>query len=227
MNVDFKGIKAVVFDFDGTLYNNKRFPFWFVLANLFEIFLMKKERSISKEMMGIDLNTREDFEKEFYGRLAKARNSSFDSAKEWYENVFMARFISVLEKHYFAHEKVEDVFAKFESKGILTAVYSDYPMLPQRMRAVGLPENLTTRCWCAPTMGAFKPARRPMLEIAQALGVSCEEILMVGDRGDTDGESAFSCGAKFVRIKKNDKVTDDVNYPFLFWNEFAKQVMMM
>jgi FMN phosphatase YigB (HAD superfamily) len=71
MNVDFKGIKAVVFDFDGTLYNNKRFPFWFVLANLFEIFLMKKERSIRKEMMGIDLNTREDFEKEFYGRLAK------------------------------------------------------------------------------------------------------------------------------------------------------------
>ena len=36
MEVDFKGIKAVVFDFDGTLYNNRHFPFWFVMADLSE-----------------------------------------------------------------------------------------------------------------------------------------------------------------------------------------------
>lgn len=227
MEVDFSGIKAVVFDFDGTLYNNRRFPFWFVLANLSEIFIMQKERIFRKEMLGVDLKTREAFEKEFYGRLAAAKKCSFDSAKQWYENDFMNRFISVLEKHYFAHDNVKEVFDKLKSKGIETAVYSDYPMLPQRVKAVGLPEDLTNHYWCAPTMGAFKPAVRLMNEIAQHLGISCSEILMVGDREDTDGVSAFSCGAKFVRIRKKDNDRGEFSYPFVSWNEFATSVFAM
>lgn len=227
MKIDFKGIKAVVFDFDGTLYNNRHFPFWFVMADLSEIFIMKKERTFRKDMQGVDLKTKEAFEKEFYGRLATAKKCSFESAKVWYENDFMNRFISVLEKHYFANDKVEEVFGKLNQKGIATAVYSDYPMLPQRMKAVGLPENLTRNCWCAPTMGAFKPACRPMYEIAQSLSVSCSEILMVGDREDTDGESAFSCGAKFVRIRKNDKDYGELDYPFMTWDEFANKVLSL
>lgn len=225
MNLDLNGIKAVVFDFDGTLYNNRRFPFWFVLADLSEIFIMKKERSFRKDMMGIDLKTKEAFEDEFYGRLAKVKHCTIESARNWYENDFMNRFISVLEKHYFAHDKVVDVFEHLKSKGFLTAIYSDYPMLPQRMKAIGLPEDLTENCWCAPSMGAFKPASRPMCEIAESLGISCSEILMVGDREDTDGESAFSCGAKFVRIRKNDKDYGAVNYPFMYWDEFAATIL--
>lgn len=227
MKIDFKGIKAVVFDFDGTLYNNRYFPFWFVMADLSEIFIMKKERNFRKLMQGVDLKTKEAFEKKFYGCLATAKNCSYESAKFWYENDFMNRFISVLEKHFFANDKVVEVFEKLTQKGIVTAVYSDYPMLQQRMKAVGLPENLTSNCWCAPTMGAFKPACRPMYEIAQSLNVSCSEILMVGDREDTDGESAFSCGAKFLRIRKNSKDLGKLEYPVMYWDEFANMVLSL
>jgi beta-phosphoglucomutase-like phosphatase (HAD superfamily) len=55
------------------------------------------------------------------------------------------------------------------------------------------------------SFGAQKPAVRPFLRIAEALGIAPEETLVVGDREETDGLGAFNAGMRFFCLETGRK----------------------
>ncbi len=223
MDIDKNRVRAVVFDFDGTLYDNSRFPFWLIFSNLRDMFAFNAERKVRRMMKGVDLDNADTFYNFFFQHLSeKSRFTTAEEAKKWYWEEYMERFPDILSEHCKANPGVEKIFRRFEDLGIGTAVYSDYPLVKERIEALGLPEDLCENYWAAPDMGAFKPAIRPMHEIASELGVDADELLVIGDRVDTDGKSAFSCGAQFIHLlKKKNKSEKSDKYVSMHWEEFA------
>lgn len=225
MDIDLNRVRAVVFDFDGTLYNNKRFPFWLVTSRIKDAFVFNAERKVRKQMKGVDLENADTFYDSFFSHLSDRSRFTPEEAKEWYWNVYMENFPDILRDHYQPYEGVEQLFAHLDEIGIPTVIYSDYPRVKERVEALGLPEDLCENYWSAPDMGALKPAIRPMHEIASAMGIETSEILMIGDRVDTDGKSAFSCGAQFIHLlkKKNSQDPSD-KYCSLHWDELMQKL---
>ena len=84
------------------------------------------------------------------------------------------------------------------------AVYSDYPFLKERMEALGISYGRTP-LYGPESFGAQKPAARPFIRIAGDLGLSPEEVLVIGDRTDTDGLGAFNAGMRFFCLKTGHK----------------------
>lgn len=222
MNIDLSKVRAIVFDLDGTLYNNSRFPFWLVASRVADAFVFSAERKVRREMKGVDLDNADAFYESFFSHLSDKSRFSAEEAKEWYWDTYMSVFPRILRRHYKANDKVEEVFLHLEQMDVPSAIYSDYPMVKERFEALGLSTELCENYWSAPDMGAFKPAIRPMHEIASSLGILPEELLVIGDRVDTDGKSAFSCGAQFIHVlkKKNSKDPSE-NYVSMHWDEVA------
>ena len=127
--------------------------------------------------------------------------------KNWYFNQYMPRMIDVLKKHYKPRPGLAEILQRIDSPecSIKTAVYSDYPFLKERMQAIGLPAYKQIRLFTLDTFGAQKPAVRPFLEIAKEMGLPPKEILVIGDRIDTDGHGAFSAGMQFYCLEASRK----------------------
>ena len=226
MDIDFNKVRAIVFDLDGTLYNNSHFPFWLVTSKITDAFVFSAERKVRRQMKGIDLENAETFYDSFFSHLSDKTRFTQEEAKAWYWEVYMDKFPEILRKHYHPQNGVAELFAHLSEMDVPTAIYSDYPRVKERVEALGLPEDLCENYWSAPDMGAFKPAIRPMHEIASAMGVETSELLVVGDRVDTDGKSAFSCGAQFIHLLKKDNSQDPSSvHCSMHWNELVEKLM--
>ena len=226
MNIDLSKVRAVVFDLDGTLYNNSRFPFWLVSSRVADAFVFSAERKVRRQMKGVDLDNSDAFYDSFFSHISDRSRFSPDEARDWYWTTYMNLFPRILRKHYKPNDGVEEVFSFLNERNIPSAIYSDYPLVKERFEALGLSSDICENYWSAPDMGAFKPAIRPMHEIASAMGVEADELLVVGDRVDTDGKSAFSCGAQFIHIlKKKNSKDPSTAYVSMHWDEFVRFIM--
>jgi FMN phosphatase YigB (HAD superfamily) len=88
---------------------------------------------------------------------------------------------------------------------IPVAIYSDYPMLRERLEALGLDPGSKIRLYGPESFGAQKPAPRPFRHIAADLGLRPEETLIIGDREDTDGRGALTAGMRFYCLETGRK----------------------
>ena len=73
------------------------------------------------------------------------------------------------------------------------------------------------------SFGALKPAPRPFLEIAAKLNISPENILVIGDRNDTDGLGAESAKMKFIQTESHKTKGDKT---VISWVELKKEFEM-
>jgi beta-phosphoglucomutase-like phosphatase (HAD superfamily) len=73
------------------------------------------------------------------------------------------------------------------------------------MEAIGLDAGPEVPLYGPESFGAQKPATRPYLRIAGTLGLSPEEILVIGDREETDGLGAFKAGMRFFCLETGHK----------------------
>ena len=60
-------IKAVIFDLDGTLYDKSRLPFRLIIRQILrgKLFMLKRERTVRKELKGIYFGDEAKFEDAF------------------------------------------------------------------------------------------------------------------------------------------------------------------
>ncbi len=214
---------AVIFDFDGTLYDNYKIGKNLIKSKPFELFKIGADRNIRKELKGIDFGSEEEYFKAYYSRLAAHHKTSFEKAKNWNETLYLPLMISVLSKYYKCQPGVPELFKLLEDNGIKTAILSDYNMVDQRMAAVGIEPSICKNLYSSIELGGLKPAKGPFLKIAEALEVKPERILVVGDRNDTDGQGARNCGMQYIQIKiQATKIkAEEVPHPLLSWNEFC------
>ena len=208
----FRNIKGIIFDFDGTLFDNKKLPFYLISAYPPDLLRIFRERQTRKQFSGRDFTSPDEFYKAFFTTLGKACARSPERMRIWYFTHYMPRMVKTLKNHYKLRPGVMELFRLFESapqknSGDLpkVAIYSDYPMLKERLGVMGFTPEKNILLYGPESFGAQKPAVRPFLKIASEMKATPEEILVIGDREDTDGIGAFRAGMRFFCLETGRK----------------------
>jgi FMN phosphatase YigB (HAD superfamily) len=200
-------IRGIIFDFDGTLFDHVLLPFRLISACPLDILRVWRERLVRRRFAGCDYAGPEAYYEAFFAAFGEACRRSADVMRHWYFHHYMPRMIRVLQKHYVLRPGVKEFFRRMESpRGSAwglpadfpkVAVYSDYPFLRERFEAMGLAPGPRSLLYGPESFGAQKPAVRPFRRIAEDLCARPEEVLVIGDREDTDGRGAFNAGMRF------------------------------
>jgi FMN phosphatase YigB (HAD superfamily) len=187
---------AFIFDLDGTLYDIGGLARHLVLARPADAFLVLAERKTRKALAGCDYGNAEAWEGEFFSRMSRIAKRPAAMLRAWYFDRYMPRFCDILKRRFRPRPGAAELLRALADAAFPFAVYSDYPLVAERLAALGLD---AARVYGPGYFGAQKPAARPFLTIAGELGVPPERVLVIGDRAGTDGAGAAAAGMAYVQ----------------------------
>lgn len=211
--MEFSKYKAVIFDFDSTLYAPNHLGRKLVFGDLINMFKARRERTVRVKLMGKDFNNTQALYEEFFKMIGK-------NSRDWYFNKYLPLMVKVLKKDFKARPKAQELIDSLESGGIKACVYSDYPMVRERCEAIGLRFN-NSQLWCSEMFGALKPAVRPFSSIVEKLGLMPNEVLFIGDRPDTDYAGATAAGMDCILVKTDSNKNEQ---SVLEWDEIVRDI---
>ena len=190
--LDWAAIDLVVFDVDGTLYDQRRLRLAMLrqllahswrtrsfdaLRTLRTFRHVREELGDSPDVSFVDAQ---------YARTAGMHNKSPEEVRllvdEWIERRPLPLLASC------RYPGVEELFAGLRAQGKHIAVFSDYPA-SAKLAALGL-EADSVVCATDPAIGRLKPDPAGLREILRISGAAPERALMIGDRADRDGAAA-------------------------------------
>jgi FMN phosphatase YigB (HAD superfamily) len=197
---------GLILDLDGTLFDSKNIALRLILGRPFDMFLMRSERRVRRLFAGRVYDSAESYYEAFFGELSKRTRRSAFSAQMWYFKTYIPLMVHILKRYYRPRPGTAELLAALNSghnrrgQKIPFAVYSDYPMTAERFNALGLEPGPLGRLYGPEDFGAQKPAAAPFLRIARDLGCAPQNILVAGDRDDTDGAGAAAAGMAYLKI---------------------------
>lgn len=171
-----RGVKAVVTDLDGTLYDKTGLAqrmvrrLWWCLP-----------------LMAVD-------------RLAKGRCWRWIVRTAWHKRVYLPTMVRLIGRYCAPRQEVLNLLTEAKKQGLPIAVYSDYGCIEEKLQVLGIDASLFEVMVSAPQLGARKPSQTAAKKVLALLGADPKTTLFVGDRDDTDGETARLVGAKFLKI---------------------------
>lgn len=196
--LNWKDIDLVVFDVDGTLYDQKRLRLLMLrrlLAATWKSRSLDTLRTLQtfrqvREALGD--HPEPDFMRLQYARTAARHNKSEDDvralAADWLERQPLPFLAGCRYPH------LDRLFAGLRSAGKQIAVFSDYPA-KDKLAALGL-QAAPVVCATDADIARLKPDPRGLLAILRQTGLPAERALMVGDRFDRDAAAARSAGVR-------------------------------
>jgi len=195
-------IRGIIFDLDGTLYRMR----WFMkpLMTLFTLHSparLPAYMKVRKQFAGKDLGTGEALTT----AMAHAMKGNEKKNLRWITEGFYRIFLPVISFQKGSRPGLNSLLADLAGKGIKTAVLSDFAKIPERLDILGIDRTHITATLSSESEGALKPSPRPFIKAAELLGIPPENILVVGDRDDTDGAGARSAGMRFFMIADGEK----------------------
>ena len=197
-------IKSIIFDLDGTLYNNAFFTPLLILKCFSRLRLIYSLPRIRRILAGQDKQNINNFEQVFFTLLAEQSHTTITESQNWYNNKFYPSFISIL-KFFPARQGTGTLLYALRNSGIKLAVLSDYSHIDRRLTAIGLAPELFDCLVSCEELGALKPCPRPFIETAYRLDSAPSHTLLIGDRCDTDGAGAEACGMPYYIISNKMK----------------------
>lgn len=209
-------IRAVIFDLDGTLYDSTGLHRLVALKELSRLAFCRllHERRARKELAGKDFGSKIAFEKTFFGKVSR----------DWYFGTYLPDMVSILRERFHPREGLESLLEEIRSAGVKTAVFSDYGFVREKLDALGIDQRLFDGLYDAASLGGLKPCRESFLKVTDSLGVRPEEALMIGDRTDTDGAGALSCGMQFVHLTPDGTNHKPDGILHLHWTELKDYI---
>ncbi len=211
---DSTSIRGIIFDLDGTLYRMEFFfqplMFFSMLPRPLRLLRFLSERS---KLAGTDFGTGEKLLAILCTNLSATLHISPEATRNWIERRFYPAFIAAMRFQRRGRPGLVALLDKLRGQGTKLAVLSDYDTVEERLRMLRIPPDCFDHLSSCESAGALKPAVRPFLEIARYWNIPAEQVLVVGDREDTDGKAARSAGMQFLQIvdgRKHRPVSDTV-----------------
>jgi phosphoglycolate phosphatase/putative hydrolase of the HAD superfamily len=203
--VDWRKVKAVIFDVDGTLYTQGKLRKKMAFALLRHYSL----RPWRYRDMVVLHHFREEREKRAGYQHGDLENAQYAWCAEKV-NRPIREIKKVVDQWMFAfpnqylpacvYPGTNELFQALRQQGIKVAIYSDYKA-HDKLRAMGLEADLIVSS-TDPEVDRLKPDPAGLLYAAGKLGVKVEECLFIGDRQEMDGECALRAGMPYLIIEK-------------------------
>ena len=193
---DWATIDLVVFDVDGTLYNQRKLQLGMLrqllghalqtrsLDTLLTLRTFRRVRETLGEQAGADFMTLQ------YAQTASRHGKTPAAVRALTDEWMEQRPLPLLAACRYAH--VAEVFAGLRAAGKRIAAFSDYPAVA-KLAALGLQADVVV-CATDPGIARLKPDPAGLLAILRQTGVAPERALMIGDRFDRDAAAAARAG---------------------------------
>jgi len=222
-------IKAVIFDFDGTLYDSSKFGLHLVLMNIFSMFKIKAERNIRNSLKNKQFKSKDELFDEFSSLMSKKCSIKKDDFNDWYNQTYQDMMIDVLKSHYKLRDKTDLIFEYLIKNNIPYVFLSDYPRVEEKLKVLNFKKEFIENCKAFITSsdyGSFKPMEASFNETLRILNVSPEECLMVGDSFSSDIQGAINVNMNYIQIVK-DKDKRKINKDYqMTYNDFAERLIL-
>ena len=217
-----KGIKAICFDIDGTLYPEWQTNYYvvksFLSSPLFSLRYNKARGFIRKED-GYNLNsalTLLDFRKKEFKYM---KEKSFEEYLKKYDSKLVNKWdknIKILKK--FNH--VDECLKLLKDKGYVLGALSDFP-LSNKLEILGLDKYFSYKASCE-DFGYLKPNPTPLVEMANQMGFKPEEIIYVGNSFRKDVVGAIKANITAVHLPAKESSAE---FQFSTWKEFYSFIL--
>lgn len=206
-NIHLDNLKLVIFDVDGTLYDQSKLRKK-MLLELIRYYIFKPWRF--KDLL-IVYHFRKEREKKAGQQIDNLQEEQFNWCAEKI-NVPLSRIKEVVNKwifnfpiKYLKESKYPDVnsfFSKLKDNGILTAIYSDYDS-KLKLDSMDLSANLLVSSTDR-DINAMKPLPNALNYILSKLNIEDKsKCLFIGDRQELDGACAERAGIPFLLIDRD------------------------
>jgi len=195
------GVRAAIFDVDGTLYDQGRLRRRMALelalhclrhpSGVAELRILRAFRSLRERLA---LEPGEGVEARSFERAANVCGVAPERVRDIVERWMQEAPLRHLRECRYA--AVDELFAALRRRGIAIGVFSDYPA-EAKLGALGLAAEVV-RSATDPDVDRLKPDPRGLAVVAARLGAAPETCLVIGDRDDRDGEAARRAGMRFL-----------------------------
>lgn len=194
------GIKTVVFDLDGTLYDKTGLARRMVRRLWWCLPVLASERLARRNAHYIQYASVDEFFGAFFATMARGHWWGPIIAARWYNYVYIPTMVRLIAKHHYPRPEALQLIEACKAKGIQMAIYSDYTGVSEKLEALHIDPQQFDLIVAAPELGALKPSEPCVRRVLELLNADPKTTLFVGDRDDKDGASARAVGAKFLLI---------------------------
>ena len=215
-------MKLVIFDLDNTLYSGKFYPIWLVVNNLPFVLRTKAERTARHAVSSLDYGSGPEFRSALIAEISRIAGKPVSVISDWYSNRYVPSLSRTLAAHFNARPGARNLISSLVNRGIKVACLSDYPAAAERLAAIGLDPQLIPS-WSTEEIGAPKPQPRAFQLVAQHFGVEPADVLVVGDRADTDAAGARAAGMDCILVKGK-RSANDFGVPELDWDAICSHL---
>jgi HAD superfamily hydrolase (TIGR01549 family) len=197
-SADWRDIRLVAFDVDGTLYSQR--PLRLRMGRDMVIHAVGKGNLNAMSVVSAYRRIRErlaaeevvDFERVLIAETAKATSMSPERVQaivsEWIDTRPLRYLKSCL------YSGVPQLFAGLQRAGKKIGIFSDYPAR-EKLAAMGLEAHHVV---AAGDVGVLKPHARGLQSLMAAAGATARETLFIGDRADRDGVAGQRAGVRIL-----------------------------
>ncbi|MCR5473888.1 MAG: HAD family hydrolase [Lachnospiraceae bacterium] len=195
--------KVYVFDLDGTLYDQPKLRTLMALRliryYLFHPFAVRQLYILRYFRKVKDSWTGSSCEDEIIKKVASDINTDADSVRMIVRKWIYDEPLSVIGRT--RDRRIGEWIEKLQKAGKTVLVLSDYPT-QDKLRALSLSVG-GQYCTADERIGQLKPSPKGLFVIMEDFGVSPEDILMIGDREEKDGECAKGAGADCLILPRH------------------------
>jgi phosphoglycolate phosphatase/putative hydrolase of the HAD superfamily len=210
MNVRFlpENTQALIFDVDGTLYNQgklRRRMFLELLSHL-----AKKHRFVrdikvlyafrkKREILSRDNDDIGCLENRQYAEVAHELGMDIEEVRRVVNDWIFEKPLNYIAEY--IYEGVTDLFSHLKAKKIKIGIFSDYPCRA-KLKALGLYVDAMV-CATEKEVDRFKPHPKGLFFTAEKLEVPIWNCFFIGDRDDKDGECARRAGMPYLILSRH------------------------
>ena len=202
------GVRAVLFDVDGTLYSQAPVRAAMALelaastvlrpAATFEAIRVLKSFRRTREQLRDAHDSRQTLDDRQYEACAAKLGVPADTVRRIVDEWIIRRPLKHLSRA--RRRDVTSCLDALAGSQVRIGALSDYPV-DDKLRALGIDKYFSLRlCTTDRAINAFKPDPRGFLYACEQWGISPEEVLYVGDRPEVDGVGAAAAGTRWVIV---------------------------